>query len=163
MSLLQCCCDCVDHHPTPPLSEFRSVKIKTKSCYLMRPFIPIISPKGFESFSLIEVKYSRALYLHNFRQRALKWWPRCTEWTHFPLLKNNWCRAVHGNVCQRSKCGIKIMECKLRLSTNSGCMPLWYRILWRFEVIQPHASSKRRKHVNLGCNCGPPASSVFPL
>lgn len=137
MSLLQCCFDCVD--TTPPLSEFRSVKIKTKCCYLMKPFTPIVSPKVLESFSSIEVKCSGALYLHKFRQRALKWWPWCTEWTANDSFSSTqkqlmWlCRAVHVNVRQHSKCGIKIIECKLRLSTNSGCMSLWYWILWRFE------------------------------
>lgn len=147
------------------------IKNKNQSCYLMRPFIPIISPKMLNLFPWWNVKCCRALYLHNFRQRALKQRPRCTEWAgndlQFSSIQKQLmclCKAGYGNVHRRSMCGIKIIECKWRLSTNSGWISLWYWVLWRFEkVIQPHASSKREGVTKIGCKCGQPAPPVFPL
>lgn len=123
-----------------PLSKFMPIKNKKQSCYLMRPFIPIISPKVLNLFPWWNVKCCRALYLHNFRQRALKQRPRCTEWAGNDLqFSSTWkqlmclCKAVCMNVHQCFMCGIKIIECKLRLSMNSGCISLWYWVVWRFE------------------------------
>lgn len=131
----------------------------------MRPFIPIISPKMLNLFPWWNVKCCRALYLHNFRQRALKQRPRRTEWAgndlQFSSIQKELmclCKAGYGNVHRRSMCGIKIIECKWRLSANSGWISLRYWVLWRFEkVIQPHAPSKREGVTKIGCKCGQPA------
>lgn len=125
---------CLAPHQHTSLSKFMPIKNKNKSCYLMRAFIYVISPKVLNLFPRWNVKCCRTLYLHNFRQRALKQRPRCTEWAagndlQFSSTQEQLmclCKTVYVNVHQCSMCGIKLIECKWRLSTNSGCISLWY-------------------------------------